>query len=675
MESHPLYNSRIFDTYLKLLIKRYPQVPIDRLLEGAGMSLPQVTDPGHWFSQEQADRFHALAVQMTGNPAIAREAGRYAASPEALGPVRQYLLGLVGPARGFVLVNRAAALFTRSSVFESKIISQNRVEIVVRFREGVSERPYQCANRMGSLEAFVTLFTHRLPEIVHTECIFQGGEACRYEISWDRGAADRWREARRFGILGGAAIALAVLFLHPQFFVAAAACILPLVLFLVLFAEHAEKKEVGAALDNLRDSTEKQLAQMQSHYDNTLLVNEIGQAISSRSDIDQILADVAGLLQKRLNYDRGVILMADSAKANLRVRASYGFSERSLLAIDEITIPLGRPEGLLASSFLEQKPFLVNDISTVSHLIPPALREVARLLDIHSFIICPIICEGDSLGVLAVDVNRIERPLLQSDLSLLMGVAPVIGISIHNAELLAKEKQQSAALKVANAELEAFCYTVAHDLRAPLRAISGYGAIIEEEGAAGFDAYFGRIGAAVVRMGDLIDDLLSLYRVSRCDLEHEEVDLSYLAREVAKELMRREPGRVVDFVIADGVTVVGDRPLLQVALENLLGNAWKYTGKKSRGVVEFGEVDVEGTRACFVRDNGTGFDMCYVDKLFQPFQRLHRDDEFEGTGIGLATVHRIVSRHGGRIWAEAEEGKGAAFYFTITRSHPALYID
>ena len=671
MESPPLYNSRVFDIYLKLIGKRYPHVRVDELLRHAGMSLHEVADSCHWFTQEHADRFHEGLVRMTGNRTIAREAGRFAASPEAIGFVQQYLLGLVGPAKGFALVNRAAALFTRSSTFESRKISDTRVEVTVRFKEGISERPYQCANRTGFLEALVTLFTRCLPEITHPECIFHGGEVCRYEISWGRGSADLWRAARRWGLVGGAALALAILALRPGLFPVAAAVIVPLVLLIVLAAEHAEKKDLGAALDSLRDSTEKLLEQNQVNYDNALLVNEIGQVVSSKSDTARILSNVAALLEKRLDYDRGVILMADAGGEALRARVSYGFEEAGRRMIHEAAIPLSPsgPSGLLAASFLEQQPFLVNDIDEIAHLIPSRHRQLGRQLGIRAFIACPIVCEGESLGVLAVDTNRTDRPLLQSDLSLLMGIAPVIGISIHNAEHLAREQRQAALLELANQELEAFCYSVAHDLRAPLRAINGYCAVIREDCGDTLvppaPDYFSRIGAAAVRMGELIDDLLDLYRVTRSELAREEVDLSILAAEVAQDLRQREPGRAVEFVIAAGVSVRGDRQLLRIALENLLGNAWKYTGKRSRGVIEFGTVEADGAPVCFIRDNGTGFDMQYADKLFRPFQRLHRDDEFEGTGIGLATVQRIVSQHGGRIWADAAEDRGAAFFFTL----------
>ncbi|BBA71545.1 sensor histidine kinase [Geobacter sulfurreducens] len=671
MDSPPLYNSRIFDTYLKLLAQRYPHVRTNEVLSYAGMSEHEVADPGHWFTQQQADRFHEVLARMTGNPGIAREAGRYAASPEALGLVRQYVLGLVGPALGYALLNRTAALFTRSSTFESRKIGDNRIEVTVRFSPGVRERSYQCANRTGFLEALVVIFSRCLPEIEHPECIFQGGGVCRYVISWPKGHADLWRTVRRWGLLGGAVLGLATLLLSPSLFPVVAAVTIPLVLLFFLAAERAENKDLSAAVDNLRDSTEKLLGQSQSNSDNALLVSEIGQVVSSKSDIEHILTTIAALLEKRLDYDRGVIMMADAGRSALRVLASYGFDEAGRRVIHETPIALDGigPRGVVAGSFLDQKPFLVNDLDEIDHLIPPPHRELGRRLGIRSFISCPIVCEGQSLGVLAVDTIRTGRPLLQSDLSLLMGIAPVIGISIHNAEHLAREQRQAALLEVANQELEAFCYTVAHDLRAPLRAINGYCAVIREECGDRLPppspAYFSRIGAAAVRMGELIDDLLALYRVTRSELVWEEIDLSGLVGEVAEELQQRETARSVEFAIAAGVTVRGDRKLLRIALENLLGNALKYTGMRPRALIEFGTAEVDGVTACFIRDNGTGFSMRYVDKLFRPFQRLHRDDEFEGTGIGLATVHRIVNRHGGRIWAEAEEGRGAVFYIAL----------
>ncbi|MCA1718348.1 MAG: PAS domain S-box protein [Actinobacteria bacterium] len=227
--------------------------------------------------------------------------------------------------------------------------------------------------------------------------------------------------------------------------------------------------------------------------------------------------------------------------------------------------------------------------------------------------------------------------------------------------------RRAAELASSNAELEQFAYSVAHDLRAPLRGISGFSQVLLEEYADGLDEkgrdYLRRVVIAGQRMGRLIDGLLELSRVTRAEIRYETVDLSGLVEGIAEELKQSDPERWVEFVIEKGLVAEGDRRLLKVALENLLSNAWKFTEKRAR--IEFGVAKDEGAPAYFVRDNGVGFDMAYADKLFGVFQRLHGPDEFEGTGIGLAMAARIVQRHGGRMWAEGEVGRGATIYFTL----------
>jgi signal transduction histidine kinase len=229
--------------------------------------------------------------------------------------------------------------------------------------------------------------------------------------------------------------------------------------------------------------------------------------------------------------------------------------------------------------------------------------------------------------------------------------------------------RRNKAVESANRELEAFCYSVSHDLRTPLRSIDGFSQALLEDYAEKLDnqgkGYLTRVRAATQRMGQLIDDLLGLSRMSRVKMELHDVDLSGLARSVAAELQQRFPQRQVALTIAPDVAAKGDGKLLRIALENLLGNAWKFTAKQPQAKIEFGVTESEGKNAYFIRDNGAGFDMAYADKLFGAFQRLHKADEFEGTGIGLATVQRVIHRHGGRIWAEGTPGKGATFYFTL----------
>lgn len=233
-----------------------------------------------------------------------------------------------------------------------------------------------------------------------------------------------------------------------------------------------------------------------------------------------------------------------------------------------------------------------------------------------------------------------------------------------NADLEAR----AAELEAANRELEAFTYTVAHDLRKPLTAVSGYCQVLREVcgDRLGEECTEYLHGAydGTVRLSQLIDTLLNFSRLIHIELCREPVDLSEMAQALAAELVRAEPSRQVEFRIAEGVAVVGDADLLRVVMTNLFGNAWKYTGKRSEAFIEFGVTTVGEERVFFVGDNGQGFDMANADKLFVPFQRI-ADQEVAGHGVGLATVERIVKRHGGRVWAEGEPGKGAIFYFTL----------
>jgi PAS domain S-box-containing protein len=239
-----------------------------------------------------------------------------------------------------------------------------------------------------------------------------------------------------------------------------------------------------------------------------------------------------------------------------------------------------------------------------------------------------------------------------------------------NAELEVRVRDRTAQLEAANKELEAFAYSVSHDLRAPLRAMEGFSAALLSQYSERLDEqgrhYLDRIQEASRRMGQLINDMLTLSRVTRAALTRQRVDLGDLAREIAADLQAQDPQRRVEFVIAQGLAVEADPHLLRVALQNLLDNAWKFTGKREQARIEVGSNPGEGSECVYyVKDDGVGFDMTYAGKLFAPFQRLHTMHEFPGTGIGLATVQRIVARHGGRVWTEAEVDRGATFYFTL----------
>ena len=239
-----------------------------------------------------------------------------------------------------------------------------------------------------------------------------------------------------------------------------------------------------------------------------------------------------------------------------------------------------------------------------------------------------------------------------------------------NATLEERVRARTTELESANQELDAYNYSVSHDLRAPLRSVEGFSQALLEDYANALDDngrdYLQRIGAATKRMGVLIDAMFHLSRLTRSLMQIRNVDLSAKAWAIIEDLRLADPARQVDVKIAPDIAVEGDPDLLRIVLANLLDNAWKYTARAGQARIEFGVVDErEASPVYFVRDNGDGFDMRFADKLFKLFQRLHREDDFAGHGVGLATVQRIVRRHGGRIWAESAKGQGAAFYFSL----------
>jgi signal transduction histidine kinase len=326
-------------------------------------------------------------------------------------------------------------------------------------------------------------------------------------------------------------------------------------------------------------------------------------------------------------------------------------------------------------AMLNRRAAVIEDIYADARIPHDAYRPTF----VKSLVMTPIRTAAP-IGAIGAYWSRARKPTEQ-EVELLQALADSTSIAMEAVDLFANLEQRvedrtqelnrsNAALGVANRELEAFSYSVAHDLRSPLIAIEGFRQILLESCAQTFDEesreYLARIGTAVTRMHRLIEDLLSLSKVSLAPMVRAPIDLSDMARAITASLRERAPSRDIHFVITEGLMAVGDPELVRIVLENLLANAWKYTSRRRVARVEVGTVAVPGGQsAFFVRDDGAGFDSRYADKLFKPFNRLHTQAEFPGTGIGLALVERIVSRHGGRIWADAQVDRGATFYFTL----------
>ena len=394
-------------------------------------------------------------------------------------------------------------------------------------------------------------------------------------------------------------------------------------------------------------------------------------ATTSILELKELLTTSVNLIRERFDFNTEIFLL-DGRGEWAVLRASAGESGQGILRRGH-KLKVGG-DSLVGWCTAHGQARLALD------QVREAVRfDTARPPEASSKMALPLISRGQVIGAITVQSNRVAV-LDDEDTTMLQTMAGQLANAIENArlyeqiqrdaaELEERVAERTAELAAINAELEAFAYSVSHDLRAQLRGIDGFSQALLEDYADKLDAqgqaYLRRVQAASRHMGQLIDDLLKLSRVTRAETYHETVELSALAQMVATDLQRQEPARQVEFVIAEGLAAKGDARLLRVVLENLMGNAWKFTAKHPRARIEFGDFQNNGSRAYFVRDDGVGFDMAYADKLFGVFQRLHQAEEYEGSGVGLAIVGRIVQRHGGRVWAEAEVDKGATFYFTL----------
>jgi PAS domain S-box-containing protein len=373
-----------------------------------------------------------------------------------------------------------------------------------------------------------------------------------------------------------------------------------------------------------------------------LLVSSSIRDITERKKADQQRALLAAIVDSSDDAIIGKALDGKITSWNQGAHRMFGYSaEEALGKSISLIIPPGRED---------EEPMILETMAKgeVKHFDTVRRRKDGRVIDV-SVTVSPV---RDAAG-------------------------HVVGISKVARDITARRRDEAAlarakdAAEAASRELESFSYSVAHDLRAPLRGMNGFARVLLDDYADRFDAE-GRdclqeILSNAERMGALIDALLALSRVARSDLRPASVDLSALFRAIAAQLAATDPQRVLSVVVQEGLWADGDLQLVRTLFDNLIGNAWKFTSRVPAARIEFGAVDDNDTRVLFVRDNGAGFDMAYAGKLFAPFQRLHTVTEFPGTGIGLATVQRIVHRHGGRIWAEGKVDEGAVFRFTLGR--------
>ncbi|MCJ7432165.1 MAG: GAF domain-containing protein [Anaerolineales bacterium] len=430
------------------------------------------------------------------------------------------------------------------------------------------------------------------------------------------------------------------------------------------YQEHLEDlvRTRTAELTAANTQLQSEITERKQRITELSILNEISRSLSLALNLDELLETVHQQVSRTFATTNFYIATYEEGSDEWTWTFDIERGQRQPVARHKLGI------GLTGYIIRSCKPALLSSRAENS-----AFKEEQGILAVGepawSWMGVPLIAASEVVGVMAIQSYEQEHLYSEQDLALFSTIGAQVAVVLKNARLFAEAQRRAVELEAANKELGAFSYSVSHDLRAPLRVMDGFSQALLEDYANVLDSqgkdYLERVRAASQRMGQLIDDMLKLSRVTRGEMRRAMVDLSALAQTIAAELRTAQPERQIEFVIAPGLVVNADPSLLRIVLENLLGNACKFTSKHPTARIEIGAAQHEGQAAYFVRDDGAGFDMAYAGKLFGAFQRLHASTEFEGTGVGLATVQRIIHRHGGRVWAEGAVDKGATFYFTL----------
>ncbi|MBJ6802086.1 GAF domain-containing protein [Geomonas sp. Red259] len=689
MDDQPLYNSKIISIFVSLLQKKYPHVDVPELLRYAEIKTYEVNDEGHWLTQRQVDRFHTRMTQMVGAD-ISREGGRYAASAAAHGMMMKYTLGLIGPANTLLAIGKCSRNFSRSGTYTAAKLADNRVEITFTPQEGSEEQPYQCENRMGMFEAVVMLFNYHPPQIEHSDCIFQGGESCRYIISWKKTWYATVRSLRN-RLVPIALIAYALCYHfglvgHP----------VPILTALAFFAlgssylaQRMETREIVTALAQVEESTQQIVAQMGVNYNNARMVNEVGQALSKQSGINEVLRNVTKVIEKRLGYDRCVIMLADARKSRLTFSTGYGYTVAQRDALLNASFDLTAPDtqGVFVTCFRDNQSRFVSDFAEVAHLHTPQSIDFSRELEARSFICCPIACDGEVLGVLAVDNKKSQRPLMQSDLSLLAGIAPVIGMSLRNAIHLERERRMSEQIRQSQKmeSVGVLAGGIAHDFNNLLTGMMGFVALAQMKLKRDDPAqeYLEQVLSAAERAASLTQGLLAF---SRKQVNHPEpINLNQIVDNLRKLLSRLVPSKIqLQFEIcSEKLPVVADSTQIDQVLANLVNNARDAMPDGGEITISTGSIEINdewidargyGRLGSFavvsVTDTGTGIDEATKAHVLEPF--FTTKEVGKGSGLGLAIVYGIVKQHDGYVEIDSTPGVGTTLnVYLPLRTGPA----
>lgn len=450
MTDERLYNTRNINTYIEYLRIHYPDINIKYVLDYAGITQFELEDEGHWLTQQQIDRYYEILVEKTGNQALARDVGRFAPSSMSAGALPQYIIGFLTPKSAYMALGKLYPYSSRSCKVTTKSLGSSSIEVIAELQPGVVEKPYQCENRIGIFESIAKLFTGSYARISHPQCMYKEGNRCVYVIEWEQSQSFLLKRIRNYVTTFGIFASFILFFILPH-----AYRLIPLVAFLLtyiatsLLLERRERSEFESTFKNHGDVAGDLLDQINIRYNNVLLIQEIGQYSSSILDISTLLKYIMETLEKRLDFDRGMIMLANPDCTKLTYTVGYGYPKELEDMIKSAEFHLDNPQsrGHFVVSFREQKSFLVNDLEEVKDIFSKRSLDFAKALGVKSFICVPIVYEGQSEGILAVDNIKSKRSLGQSDMNMLMGIAPQIAIDINNARAYQNLKESEKKLK------------------------------------------------------------------------------------------------------------------------------------------------------------------------------------------------------------------------------------
>ena len=672
-ENTPLYGSRGIAIYLKLLKSRYPHVDIDELLQYSRMEPYQVADDGHFFSQKQINLFYEKIVELTGNNNIAREAGRFVSSPEALGSLKGSLIGFLGPMRFYEVSRKVSNKISKSSFYDARKLAHNKVEIIVTPYPGTVEQPYQCENRMGWIDAISTLFSLKPPKVKHPKCLFKGDDVCHYIVSWKESPAFILRRVRNIAAVVAGLICIFILSAFPPYVFAIALPVsISVVLGLNWFARTFEIKDMHKTIESMRGVSDDLVEQIEINYENSLLVNEIGQVLAKESNIEGLFSGVANILQKRLDYERGMLLLPNNQKTKLLFQVGYGFADEEHETVKNVTYNLKNPhsQGLFTGVFLGKEPVLINNLDdTKQKNLSIKTYDLFKEMGIRSIISCPIVYEEESLGVLALSNVTSKKYLLQRDLNLLMGLASQIASRMHNValEIQLRQNQKMEAVGI-------LAGGVAHDFNNILTTVLGYSGIIltklpEDHSIRSMVQDIYRAGE---RAAALTRQLLAFSR--KQVMQMNVTNLNIIVDDMGKMLERLIGEDLkMDIITTDKIGYIkADIGQIEQVLMNLVVNARDAMPSGGNLTIETGEIFLDenyveyhkgvevGTYAVLtVTDTGEGMSQEVQEEIFEPFYTTKETGK--GTGLGLSTVYGIVKQHHGHIFVYSEPGYGTVF--------------